>query len=270
MTDVDPEQVGVVSAGTDARKEIIRLTRRVERLELTLRQVEEIRDTNARLLERLRLELASEQARSEALLLSILPRRIVDRLSAGEQRIADRHENVAILFSDFVRFTELAGAIPVGDLVEELGLLFEAFDEACARRGVEMIKTIGDGYLAAAGLASEDPADGAVAHATATADLAIEMRDAVAKAGRTWQVRIGIHVGPVVSGVIGTGRFAYDVWGDAVNVANRLEATAEEGRIHISKEVADLLGSAFRVESRGMVDLKGKGHLETFFLIGRT
>ena len=96
------------------------------------------------------------------------------------------------------------------------------------------------------------------------------MLEAVAKAGRTWQVRIGIHVGPVVSGVIGTGRFAYDVWGDAVHVASRLEATAEEGRIHVSKEVADLLGLAFRFESRGRVTLKGKGHLETFFLVGRT
>jgi adenylate cyclase len=269
VSDAIPEHASDASADTDVRKDLIRLTRRAERLELTLRQVEEIRDTNERLLERLRSELASEQARSEALLLNILPRRIVDRLSAGEQRIADRHEDVAVLYSDFVRFTELAGAIPVGDLVEELGLLFEAFDQACERHGVEKIKTIGDAYLAVAGLASEDAADAAVVHATATADLAIDMLEAVAKAGRTWQVRIGIDVGPVVSGVIGTRRFAYDVWGDAVNVASRLEATAEEGRIHVSKEVANLLGSTFRVESRGRVALKGKGDVETFFLVAR-
>ena len=167
----------------DLRKEVVRLNRRVQRLELTLQQLEEIRDANARVLDRLRSDLDVERARSPGAPANVLPQRIVDRLNAGEERIADTHEDVAILFSDFVGFTEIAGRQPVGDLVDDLGGLFAAFDAACDRHGVEKIKTIGDAYLAAAGLALHDDASDAADHAAVAAELALDMLDAVAASG---------------------------------------------------------------------------------------
>jgi class 3 adenylate cyclase len=248
----------------DPGKERLRLARRVARLEANLRQLEDIRDTNARLLDRLTVDLEAERARSQALLLNVLPQRIVDRLNAGEQRIADRHDDVAVLFSDFVDFTRIAGRLPVADLVAQLGALFAAFDAHCEALGVEKIKTIGDAYLAAAGLPGSS-----LGHVAAAADLALAMCAAVQAAGPPWQVRIGIHVGPVVAGVIGTRKFAYDLWGDTVNVASRLESTSLPGRIQVSQPVAQRLDDEFVFEARGHVALKGKGATETFFLLRR-
>ncbi len=268
MTAPPDPPVGPDASRVDARKEALRLSRRVERLEMTLRQVEDIRDTNARLLDRLMVELAAERARSESLLLNVLPQRIVDRLNAGEQRIADRHDDVAVVFSDFVGFTGIAGRLAVADLVDELGGLFSSFDAAADRFGVEKIKTIGDAYLAVAGLAPLAGGDQREP-AAAAADMAIAMLDAVAAAGAPWQVRIGIDVGPVVAGVIGTRTFAYDVWGDTVNVASRLESASEPGRIHVSDAVAAALAPLFALEPRGEITLKGKDSAPTWFLVGR-
>ena len=214
------------------RKESLRNARRVRQLEATLQGLEQIRDTNARLLDRLMVELDAERTRSHDLLLNVLPQHIIDRLNAGEQ-IADRHEDVAVVFSDFVGFTEISARLPAAALVKELNELFSAFDRACVAFGVEKIKTIGDAYFAAAGLA--EPPGNAVA---AAADLALAMREVVRAAGDPWQVRIGLHVGPVVAGVIGTRKYVYDLWGDAVNVASRLETTAPRGSIQISEAVA--------------------------------
>ena len=246
------------------RKEHARLTKRVGRLEVVLRNVEQIRDTNARLMDRLMGELEAERARSERLLLNVLPQSIIDRLNAGEQLIADRYDDVAVVFSDFVGFTEIAARLPAADLVSSLNALFSAFDAACTELGVEKIKTIGDAYLAAVGLpgTSSD-------HVRAAADLTLAIRSAVEAAGPPWQIRIGLHSGPVTAGVIGTTKFVYDLWGDAVNVASRLETTAPPGRIQVSEAVAGALGAEFELEARGKVDLKGKGPTNTFFLIGR-
>jgi adenylate cyclase len=256
----------------DLHKEVIRLARRVERLEQTLRQSEDIRDTNARLLDRLRVELDAEQTRSRELLLNMLPPRIVDRLNAGERPIADRHDGVAVVLGDLVGFTSIAARLPVGDLVDRLGELFAAFDAAADRCGVDKIKSIGDAYLAVAGLGAGDEVDPAVAtHVAvhAAADLAMEMLAAVATLGSPWRMRIGLAVGPIVAGVIGTRRFAFDVWGDTVNLASRLEQTSEPGRIHVSEEVASLLDAEFVTEPRGPVWLKGMGDVSTWFLLGR-
>jgi len=255
----------------DPRKEVIRLTRRVERLELTLRQLEDIRDTNARLVDRFRDELAAEQTRSLELLLNVLPRLIVDRLNAGERPIADRHDGVAVLLGDLVGFTSIAARLPAGDLVDQLGALFGAFDAAADRRGVDKIKTVGDAYLAVAGLApaDDDPAIALRMAAHAAAELAFDMIDAVAAVGSPWHVRIGLAVGPIAAGVIGTRRFAYDVWGDTVNFASRLEQTSEPGRIHVSEEVASILDARFVTEPRGEVWLKGMGDVPTWFVLGR-
>jgi class 3 adenylate cyclase len=246
------------------RKENARLARRVSQLESTLQQIEAIRDTNARLLERMRGELEVERTRSHNLLLNVLPQPIIDRLNEGQQLIADRYDDVAIVFSDFVGFTEISGRLPVADLVTSLNALFSTFDAACATLGVEKIKTIGDAYLAAAGLpgTSDRPVE-------AAADLALAMRAAVEAAGPPWQVRIGLHRGPVVAGVIGTTKFVYDLWGDAVNVASRLETTAPAGRIQVSAPVALALGDAYVLASLGAIELKGKGSTEAYELVAR-
>jgi adenylate cyclase len=246
------------------RKERARLVRRVGQLEATLEQSEAIRDTNARLLDRVMGELDHERARSHELLLNVLPQPIIDRLQAGTRVIADRYDEVAIVFSDFVGFTAISGRLPVEEVVSSLNGMFTEFDAACGRLGVEKIKTVGDAYLAAAGLSggSPDPA-------RAAADVALAMRSAVDRAGPPWRIRIGVHQGPVVAGVIGTSKFAYDVWGDAVNVASRLETTAPPGGIQVSESIAAALGADFELEPRGEVELKGKGSTRTYLLVDR-
>ncbi len=252
----------------DAARENLRLARRVKRLEETLEQVELIRDVNARLLSRLMDDLDAERLRSRELLLNVLPEPIVARLDAGETHIADRHESVAVLMTDLVSFTPSAAELTAAELVSELNDLFSRFDESCAARGVEKIKTIGDAYMAVAGLDGVDQGNNRES-AAAAANLALDMFDALQTAGSRWEMRVGIHVGPVVAGVIGTHKFAYDVWGDTVNVASRLETTSLPGRIHVSEPVAVALADRFVLEERGMVELKGKGPMPTWFLVGR-
>jgi class 3 adenylate cyclase len=171
---------------------------------------------------------------------------------------------VAVVFSDFVGFTEISSRLPVATVVSALNAMFSAFDASCETFGVEKIKTIGDAYMAASGLPGS-----AGDHVRAAADLALAMQAAVAAAGDPWQVRIGLHRGPVVAGVIGTSKFVYDLWGDAVNVASRLETSAPPGRIQVSGAVATELADTFELEPRGAVELKGKGSTEVFFLLGR-
>jgi class 3 adenylate cyclase len=239
----------------DPVKAARRLARENERLRATLTHLEQMRDTNARTLDRVRSEL-------DALLLNVFPKPIIDRLNAGETLIADRHDDVTVLFSDLVGFTEISSWLPVAELVAGLNALFSSFDASCDRFGVEKIKTIGDAYLAVAGLHGSDGN-----HATACADLALAMVEAVRDAGPPWQIRIGIHRGPVVAGVIGQRKYVYDVWGDTVNVASRLETSSDPGRIQISDAVAQGLGEAFPLERRGAIELKGKGPIDTYFLI---
>ena len=273
MTDpqaADPEPNESAAA---LRKEAARLARRVQQLESTLREVEHARDANTRLLDRIMAELEIERGRSRDLLLNILPQSIIDRLNGGERVIADRFEDVAVVFSDFVGFTEIAARLPVTTVISSLNEMFSGFDAACATLGVEKIKTIGDAYLAAAGLPGSAPESGLVpttGHIHAAADLALTMLSVVDAAGPPWRIRIGIHNGPVVAGVIGTSKFVYDLWGDAVNVASRLETSSEPGRAHVSASVAAATRGAFVLEPRGQVSLKGKGSTETFFLVGRT
>jgi adenylate cyclase len=248
----------------DLARQNARLARRIGQLENVLSTSETLRDTNARVLDNVMGQLDRERARSRELLRNILPDPIIERLDAGETVIADRYEDVVVVFSDLVDFTRISAALPVATVVSSLNAMFSSFDAACARFGVEKIKTIGDAYLAAAGLpgTSDAPAE-------ACADLAIAMREAVAAAGPPWQVRIGVHQGPVVAGVIGTTKYVYDIWGDAVNTASRLETTAPPGSIQVSSQVASALGEVFRLEPRGEVDLKGKGATSTFLLVAR-
>ena len=263
MTD-DPAHA---SQAAELEKENRRLTRRLQRLEENVQRLEAFQDSNATLLSRLLDELEAERAKSHQLLLNVLPQRIVDRLAAGERLIADRHDAVSVLFSDFVGFTEISARLAPAALIDELNQLYSGFDAICEQTGVEKIKTIGDAYLAIGGL------DGAPGHAAAIAETALRMVELV-KGGREaaahWRIRIGLHSGPVVAGVIGTTRFAYDVWGDTVNVAARLEAASEPNRIHVSTTLASQLGDRYRLEPRGRIELKGKGLMETCYLLGRS
>jgi class 3 adenylate cyclase/CheY-like chemotaxis protein len=210
-------------------------------------------------------QLELEKAKNEKLLLSILPRQVVDRLNEGEKIIADRFDDVSVLISDLVGFTEFSADTPPADLVEYLNWLFSHFDILASELGVEKVKTIGDAYMVVAGM-PQPRAD----HAEAAARMALGMIEALAKVnaeiGQTFRARIGIHSGPVVAGIIGTHRFVYDVWGDTVNVASRLEGSALANRIQISERTSMLLPASYSLEPRGEIELKGKGLMTTFFL----
>ena len=207
--------------------------------------------------------LAAE-ARVDELLTNGIPRTIADRLRRGERRIAESYRETSVVFADIVGFTPWAQRTPPEQVVALLDDLFSRFDALAATHGLEKIKTVGDAYMAAAGLPGSNPD-----HVRAAADLALSMRAAVEEAGEPWRVRIGLHSGPVAAGVIGTTKFVYDLWGDAVNIASRLESTAPPGQIQVSAGVAAVLGDDFELEPRGFVDLKGKGSTETHLLLGR-
>lgn len=252
--------------GPDLERENRILERRIHRMEENVRLLEQFRDSNSTLLSRLLRDLEAERAKSQRLLLNVLPQRIIDRLAGGETLIADRHDDVTVLFSDIVEFTTISAALTPTALVEQLNDMFSAFDAICDATGVDKIKTVGDEYLAVGGLAGDGPKAEAAVAETALRMMAFA---AAREAQGGWQIRMGLHAGPIIAGVVGTSKFAYDVWGDTVNVASRLETTSEPGRIQVSADLARRLGPAFLVEPRGMVDLKGKGASETCWLVGR-
>lgn len=219
-------------------------------------------------LEQANAELARERERADRLLHSILPSSIAERLKSGPQVIADTYAAVTVLFADMAGFTDFAATSRPRDVVELLDDIFACFDRLAVDRGVEKIKTIGDAWMAVAGLPG-----GRADHAALAADLALDLRSAfdavVARRGLSIRLRIGMHSGPVVAGVIGRERPAYDLWGDTVNLASRMESHGEPGRIQITAATVALLGAAFMIRERGTIDVKGKGMVTTFFLEGR-
>jgi adenylate cyclase len=223
-----------------------------------------LRDREREMVEALRIE----KERSEHLLLNILPRGIVTRLNSGETIIADQRSNVTILFADLVGFTKLSSRLSAGDLVSLLNGLFSEFDRLALDLGIEKIKTLGDSYMVAGGL-PEPRAD----HADAVAYMALAMIATVERMNSelpiALQMRIGIHSGDVVAGIIGTHKFVYDIWGDAVNIASRMESHSLPNRIQVSAATHRHLQEHFRLEPHGSVDIKGKGPMETYFLLGR-
>jgi len=211
-------------------------------------------------------KLNVEQERSETLLRNVLPDMIVDRLRRGETVEADHFDHATILFCDLVGFTTLTAHWAPAETLGLLNEIFLGFDQLASRYGLEKIKTIGDAYMVAGGLPEPHPD-----HATAMAAMALDMPRVVAKAairrGVDLDLRIGIDTGPVVAGIIGAKKFFYDVWGDTVNTASRMEALSEPGRIQITRATLDAIEREFEVETRGMIDVKGKGEMETFFLL---
>jgi class 3 adenylate cyclase len=217
---------------------------------------------------RTRRALQREEERSERLLLNVLPRSIAARLKQHEGVIADGFPEVTVLFADIVEFTRRSQRSSPRQVVEVLDELFTAFDQLTRRHGLEKIKTVGDAYMVAGGLPDPRPD-----HAQAVADMALALRDEVAgrtdPSGQPLQVRIGIDTGPVVAGVIGRDKFSYDLWGDTVNTASRMESTGLPGCIQVTARTYQRLRDGYRFEHRGAIQVKGKGELVTYFLVGR-
>jgi class 3 adenylate cyclase len=213
--------------------------------------------------ERERERLARE---NERLLLNILPEPIADRLRAGEPLIADRFDDVTMLFADIVEFTRMSSAMSPSELVGVLNLVFTAFDELVEGYRLEKVKTVGDAYMVVGGMS-----DGSGDHTTRVAMMALDLAGAVdriepaARLGMTF--RVGIHCGPVVAGVIGTTKFIYDVWGDTVNLASRMESLGVPGRVQVTHAVMERLSGTFQFEARGLIDVKGKGPTPAYLLV---
>ena len=208
-------------------------------------------------------ELNAEREKSERLLQNMLPPSVAKRLKNGET-IADRHQ-ASVMFVDMVGFTKWASQLSASQLVEYLGLIFGEFDVITRQHGLEKIKTIGDSYMAAAGLpeAQSDHANRAV---LAGLDIIAAVGVIREHMGIDLQVRIGVHCGPLVAGVIGAVKPFYDIWGDTVNIASRMESHGLPGRLHISNDVRQALSRPFDMEERGHIDIKNRGQIQTWFV----
>lgn len=215
-----------------------------------------------------RQKLTQEIEHSEKLLLNVLPGSIATRLKASEEYIADYYPRATILFADLCGFTRLAATMTPQEVVAMLNTIFTHFDSIACKHGVEKIKTIGDAYMLVGGVPDQCPD-----HITKVAQAALDMQATLPTLffdkliGVT--AHIGIHTGEVVAGVIGTSKFSYDMWGDTVNIASRMESHGEPGKIHCSHEVYLALQENFYFEPREAQDIKGKGTMQTWFLVGK-
>ena len=220
--------------------------------------------------ERKRAEALIQQEKdtSENLLLNILPYAIADRLKLGEKIIADGFSEATVLFADIVSFTELSAKVPPVKLVCLLNEIFSEFDGLAEKYGLEKIKTIGDAYMVVGGLPMYRPD-----HAEAIAEMALDMQNVIGKfasdLGEPFKIRIGINTGPVVAGVIGIKKFIYDLWGDAVNVASRMESHGMPDHIQVSDSTYEILKNKYNFTDRGKIMIKGKGEMQTYFLINK-
>jgi adenylate cyclase len=212
------------------------------------------------------MEREHERAKSERLLLNVLPQPIAARLRDADDTIADAFDEVTVLFADIVDFTKMSEGAAPAEIVHLLNELFTRFDELAEHHGLEKIKTIGDAYMVAGGIPLARPD-----HAEAVAEMALDMVAAVGERtdGRALQIRIGIDTGPVVAGVIGRRKFIYDLWGDTVNTASRMESHGLPGSIQITERTHRRLSDRYECAERGTVSIKGKGEMPTWLLVGR-
>lgn len=213
-------------------------------------------------------KLELERHKSEGLLLNILPVSIAQRLKEDNAVIADHFDSTTVLFSDIVGFTAMSETVTPTELVNRLNRIFRAFDDLVQKYDLEKIKTIGDAYMVAGGF--PEMREG---HTVDVAAMALEMLTVLQDCGLDGEapveIRIGIHCGPAVAGVIGIKKFAYDVWGDTVNTASRMESSGLPGRIQLSEQAAKIIEHEFEIEERGAVEIKGKGQMKTYWLLGR-
>jgi len=214
-------------------------------------------------------ELEAEREKSERLLLNILPEAVARQLKQEQRTIAEHFAEASVLFADIVGFTELSAGCPPAEVVSLLNQIFSEFDLLAESHGLEKIKTIGDSYMVVGGLPLER-AD----HLEAIADMALDMQAAIARFGETTErpftMRIGINAGPVVAGVIGVKKFIYDLWGDTVNTASRMESFGVPGEIQVTEAVYQRLKKRYEFENRGELDIKGKGKMRVYLLKSRT
>ncbi len=210
--------------------------------------------------------LKQEQEKSERLLLNILPSSIIKKLRESPDTIADRFENCTVLFSDIVGFTEMSKKMPAVAVVSLLNDIFSSFDDLAEKHGLEKIKTIGDAYMVVGGLPEPDPM-----HAESVARFALEMLDVIRdyrnKSELPLELRIGINTGDAVAGVIGKKKFIYDLWGDSVNTASRMESHGLPGQIQVTESTYNLLKGKFKLEERGSIEIKGMGLVKSFMLL---
>jgi class 3 adenylate cyclase len=228
-----------------------------------------LRVGNAIYAKRLFDQLQNEQKKSERLLLNILPKSIANRMKQGETTIADSHSDVTVMLADLVGFTSLSAHIGPEQIVQLLNEIFSAFDLLTEKHGLEKIKTIGDAYMVAGGLIFPQSD-----HAEASAELALDMQEEIERLNHDYdtsvQLRIGICTGPVVAGVIGRGRFAYDLWGETVNLACRLESSGEAGKVQIAESTYERLKDKYQIAPKHRLDVKGNDQLSAYWLGKRT
>ncbi|MBK8848403.1 MAG: adenylate/guanylate cyclase domain-containing protein [Bacteroidetes bacterium] len=217
--------------------------------------------------------ITMEKERSDSLLLNILPFKTAQELKDTGKSEATLYNDVTVMFTDFENFSGIAEQLTPAELVAEIDLCFQAFDNIVEKYEIEKIKTIGDSYMAACGLPIENKL-----HAIAMVNAAIEIQDFIQKRKRglanlpnkkSFDIRIGIHSGPVIAGIVGFKKFAYDIWGDTVNTASRMESSGAPGRINISGQTYELIKDYFRCEYRGKVSAKNKGEIDMYFVLER-
>lgn len=257
LFDAHNQFTGMLCIGTDitARRQAeMALQKLNEELELRVAQRTE--------------ELQYQQEQSERLLLNVLPEKIALRLKQGASIIADNFADVTVLFADIVGFTQISVRISPSELVHLLNEIFSTFDQLAEKHGLEKIKTVGDAYMVVGGLPMPRPD-----HAEAIAEMALDMQDAMSQisrqSGQSFQIRVGINTGPVVAGVIGIKKFTYDLWGDTVNLASRMESHGVPGHIQVSPATYERLQHQYFFEVRGLIQVKGKGEMLTYFLTGK-
>jgi adenylate cyclase len=245
-----------------------RLSRQVvSNLELR-RKLIELKESHEEL-DRARDEIEAKKAQAEKLLLNVLPARVADELKERGRVEPKYYHSVTIMFTDFMGFTRFAESMAPSSLIQQLDQFFSAFDEIAERCNLERLKTIGDSYMCVAGLPVENRT-----HIVDTCLAALQIQDFMVRLNRQrekvqlppWELRIGIHTGPIIAGVVGKKKFAYDIWGDTVNVAALIESRSEAGRINLSESASHKIGNLFNIEHRGNIEAKSKGPLEMYFL----
>ncbi len=241
------------------------LERKLQRSEQALQLLQDIQRGNTHLQKSLLNEIGAEKEKSDRLLRNILPPDAIRRLGEGEQVIADSIDCATVVFSDLVDFTPTSAKMSAAELVRTLNDLYSAFDDAAQRCGVEKIKTIGDAYLAASGLAGDEKD-----HAEIATNFALEIKGILLSSknagSQPWRMRIGLHSGGLTAGIIGKHKFAYDIWGDTVNIASRIQSVCPPDAVLVSADTASLLPGRFRLTDQGEVELKGRGKRRVFLV----
>ncbi|MDZ7936152.1 MAG: adenylate/guanylate cyclase domain-containing protein [Emticicia sp.] len=210
-------------------------------------------------------KIANEKRKSDELLLNILPHEVAEELKLNGESIAKHYDEVSVLFTDFVNFTQKSEELGVQKMLNELNVCFTAFDEIMEKYGLEKIKTIGDAYLAVSGLPTIN-----VNHAQNAVNAGLEILEFISKNKslneNSFEIRIGIHSGPVIAGIVGVKKFAYDIWGDTVNTAARMEQNGVKGKLNVSGSTYALISEKYNCEHRGKIETKGKGALDMYFI----